>query len=185
MRRRIARRHDLLVEVVDALHQLVEIGAGDADIARARRELDGVNDAGMEDAGIAGVQLVRLDLLQVGRTVLLVALGAILAPPHLDIGVADRLAVDRPGGAVIVRCPAVGWRLRVPVKASLDQAATAEIVIRKGEMVECVSDGQGFAVSTTMMALEDAAVGQPVRVKSLTSSTTMTAYVKTRGVVTF
>ena len=89
------------------------------------------------------------------------------------------------GGAVIVRCPALGWRLRVPVKASLDQAAAPEIVIRKGEMVECVSDGQGFAVSTTMMALEDAAVGQPVRVKSLTSSTTMTAYVKTRGVVTF
>ena len=95
------------------------------------------------------------------------------------------IVVPPAGGAVIVRCPAVGCRLRVPVKASLNQAAISEIVIHKGEMVECVSDGQGFAVSTTMIALEDAAVGQPVRVKSLTSSTTMTAYVKTRGVVSF
>lgn len=89
------------------------------------------------------------------------------------------------GGAVIVRCPALGWRFRVPVKLSLEPAGSPEIVIRKGEMVECVSDGPGFAVSTTMIALEDAAAGQPVRVKSLTSSTTMTAYVKSRGVVSF
>ena len=88
-------------------------------------------------------------------------------------------------GAVIVRCPAVGWRLRVAVKTAANAGAGAEIVVRKGELVECVSGGPGFAVSTTMIALEDAAAGEPVRVKSPTSSVAITAVVKARGIVSF
>lgn len=48
VRCRVARRYDFLVEVVDALHIFVEIGAGDADVARARRELHRLDDAGMK-----------------------------------------------------------------------------------------------------------------------------------------
>lgn len=92
------------------------------------------------------------------------------------------------GGSVIVRCPALGWRLRVATKNTSEKAELAEIVIRKGEMVECVTDGRGFAVSTTMIALEDAIVGQAVRVKSVTNgktATTMTAVAKARGLASF
>lgn len=92
------------------------------------------------------------------------------------------------GGSVIVRCPALGWRLRVPVNTTLQKAESAEIVIRKGEMVECVSGGRGFAVSTTMIALEDAAVGQAVRVKSSTNagpSSTIIAVATARGQASF
>lgn len=92
------------------------------------------------------------------------------------------------GGSVIVRCPALGWRLRVPVKPTAQKAETADIVIRKGEMVECVSGGRGFAVSTTMIALEDAAVGQSVRVKSSThtgAASIMTAVATARGQASF
>jgi flagellar basal body P-ring formation protein FlgA len=89
------------------------------------------------------------------------------------------------GGSVVVRCPALGWRLRVPVKSPAASVEQAEIIIRKGEMVECVSGGPGFAVSTSMIALEDAGIGQPVRVKSPSSPIPVTAIVKARGLVSF
>jgi flagella basal body P-ring formation protein FlgA len=89
------------------------------------------------------------------------------------------------GSALIVRCPAVGWRLRVPIKSSLAAAESGATVIRKGELVECVSQGPGFAVSTMMLALDDAAAGEPVRVKSPTSATVVTATAKARGLVSF
>jgi flagellar basal body P-ring formation protein FlgA len=89
------------------------------------------------------------------------------------------------GGTVIVRCPALGWRLRVPLKTPSAAVAAAEIVVRKGELVECVSGGPGFAVSTPMIALEDAGIGQPVRVKSPSSPIPITATVKSRGLVSF
>lgn len=89
------------------------------------------------------------------------------------------------GDAVIVRCPAIGWRLRVPVRAPAAVDKIAQIIIRKGDMVECITSGPGFAVSTQMIALDDAAVGQSLRVKSLTSPTPMTAVAKARGLATF
>ena len=89
------------------------------------------------------------------------------------------------GGSVIVRCPALGWRLRVPVKQAQIAEDSGPTVIRKGELVECVSGGPGFAVSTMMLALDDAAAGQPVRVKSPTSPIIITAMAKARGLVSF
>jgi flagellar basal body P-ring formation protein FlgA len=89
------------------------------------------------------------------------------------------------GGSVVVRCAALGWRLRVPVKTPVASVERAEIVIRKGEMVECVSGGPGFSVSTPMIAMEDAGVGQTVRVKSPSSPVPVTATVKARGLVSF
>jgi flagellar basal body P-ring formation protein FlgA len=88
-------------------------------------------------------------------------------------------------GGTVVRCPALGWRLRVPVKIPAATAESAEMVVRKGDMVECVSGGPGFAVSTMMVALGDAAAGQPVRVKSPTSPVAITATAKARGLVSF
>jgi flagellar basal body P-ring formation protein FlgA len=89
------------------------------------------------------------------------------------------------GGSVIIRCPALGWRVRVPVKPSPALTESGETVIRKGEMVECVSGGPGFAVSAMMLALDDAAAGQPVRVKSPTTAMVVTATAKARGLVSF
>jgi flagella basal body P-ring formation protein FlgA len=97
----------------------------------------------------------------------------------------DPIVAPPVGGSVVVRCPALGWRLRVPVKQSPIPTAIGETVIRKGELVECVSGGPGFAVSTMMVALDDAAAGQPVRVKSPTSSIVVTAMAKARGLVSF
>lgn len=89
------------------------------------------------------------------------------------------------GDMVIVRCPALGWRLRVPVRAANPAGQSTQIVIRKGEMIECITGGPGFAVSTQMIALDDAGIGQSLRVKSLTSPVPMTAMAKARGLATF
>jgi flagellar basal body P-ring formation protein FlgA len=97
----------------------------------------------------------------------------------------DPIIAPPVGGSVTVRCPALGWRLRVPIAMPAVAAVTGEMVIRKGEMVECVSGGPGFAVSTMMLALDDAAAGQSVRVKSPTSSIVVTAMAKARGLVSF
>ena len=95
----------------------------------------------------------------------------------------DPIIAPAVGGTVVVRCPALGWRLRVPVKAPARPDESAEMVVRRGDMVECVSGGPGFAVSTMMVALADAAAGQPVRVKSPTSPIAITATAKARGLV--
>jgi flagellar basal body P-ring formation protein FlgA len=97
----------------------------------------------------------------------------------------DPIITPAVGGSVIVRCPALGWRLHVPVKTQETPAETGDIIIRKGDLVECVSGGPGFAVSTMMVALGDAAAGQPVRVKSPTSPVAVTATAKARGIVSF
>jgi flagella basal body P-ring formation protein FlgA len=88
-------------------------------------------------------------------------------------------------GVVVVRCPVLGWRLQVPVRAPDAMDAGAAIVIRKGDVIECITTGQGFAVSTQMIALDDARIGQSLRVKSLTSPTPMTAMAKARGLAMF
>lgn len=91
-------------------------------------------------------------------------------------------AVDK---AVVVRCPALGWRLRVPVRESSSSAQAEKYVIRKGDLVECISGGPGFSVSTRMIALDNAAAGQPLRVKSPTSPVPLTAIAKSRGLASF
>jgi flagella basal body P-ring formation protein FlgA len=86
---------------------------------------------------------------------------------------------------VIVRCPAIGWRLRVNTSLPDGPAKDTPFVIRKGDTIECVISGPGFAVSAQVIALTDAGIGQTVRIKSLTSSVPMTAVVISPGFVKF
>ena len=97
----------------------------------------------------------------------------------------DPIIAPPVGGAVVVRCPAIGWRLRVPVRAPEASGRSAQTIIRKGDMIECITHGSGFAVSTQMIALDDAGVGDSLRVKSLTSPVPMTAVAQSRGVAVF
>lgn len=97
----------------------------------------------------------------------------------------DPIIAPAVGDVVVVRCPAIGWRIRVPVRTAIGSDNAAQIIIRKGDMIECVTSGPGFAVSTQMIALDDASVGQSLRVKSLTSPTPMTAMAKEPGLAVF
>jgi flagellar basal body P-ring formation protein FlgA len=89
------------------------------------------------------------------------------------------------GGVIVIRCPPKAWRFRVMVRAEKADSAQAEIFVHKGQMIEAVSEGHGFSVSTNMIAVEDGSAGQTIRVKSPLSPVQTTATVKARGVVSF
>ena len=82
--------------------------------------------------------------------------------------------VDAPAmGAVAVRCPSLGWRIRVPLVRSTGQTQTqtaaavrSEPVIRKGDQIELTASSGSFTVSTLAVAEQDGAPGDRIRVRS-------------------
>jgi flagella basal body P-ring formation protein FlgA len=92
------------------------------------------------------------------------------------------VTIDPPAlGAVALRCPSVGWRIRVPIQrlqGSAGGAAAAaysaagpapakvEPVVRRGDPVDLVADTGGFSVSVAATAQEDGAPGTRIRVKT-------------------
>lgn len=95
--------------------------------------------------------------------------------------------------AAIVSCPALGWRIRVPLapagQAQQAEAMTGEAlssaspVIRKGDPVRLVAGNELFSVSRSMIADEDGAVGALIRVRQDARATPVTARVESMGVV--
>ena len=79
-------------------------------------------------------------------------------------------------GAVSIRCPALGWRIRVPLVAAPSQAqgaaapapaaARAEPVVRRGDQIQLVAISNGFTVSTLAVADQDGAPGDRIRVRT-------------------
>lgn len=86
-------------------------------------------------------------------------------------------------GAAIVKCDALGWRIRVPlatggVQANVTPVATPvarpvaarpapsrEVVVKRGDPVQLVAGGALFQVSRLMVADEDGAIGAMIRVR--------------------
>lgn len=80
-------------------------------------------------------------------------------------------------GAVAVRCPSLGWRIRVPI-ATLDTSrAVSAPLVRRGDTVEVVAVGPGYSVSSSGTAMEEGAKGAAVRVKTGNASVPVTATV--------
>src|SRR3546814_1243531 len=71
-------------------------------------------------------------------------------------------------GAAVIRCAPVGWRIRVPLRAGEMAAASdkAAILIKKGDPVQLIAGNASFTVSTTMIADEDGAQGDMIRVRA-------------------
>ncbi|WP_336959944.1 flagella basal body P-ring formation protein FlgA [Sphingobium aquiterrae] len=106
-------------------------------------------------------------------------------------------------GAAIVKCDALGWRIRVPLvpggaaaaavaqrpaqarMAAMRQAPAAqkEMVVRRGDPVELVAGGANFSVSRQMVADEDGAPGDMIRVREDKKSPPVIAQVVEIGVV--
>jgi flagellar basal body P-ring formation protein FlgA len=84
---------------------------------------------------------------------------------------AEPLALEYYGAAqatVLVRCPATGWRLFVPLAAPTATAssARAEPAVLRGETVTVALRGRGFALQRQAEAMEPGAVGEWIRVRS-------------------
>lgn len=103
-------------------------------------------------------------------------------------------------GAAVVKCDPLGWRIRVPLAPGGNvpaapayaaqrpavRAAAApgrEIVIRKGDPVQLIADGPSFTASRAMIADEDGAVGQMIRVREDRKSDPVVARVQEYGIV--
>lgn len=95
------------------------------------------------------------------------------------------VAIDPPAlGAVALRCPAVGWRIRVPlVRATTAAAVKAAPVVRRGDPVEIVAESVSFSVSAQAIAQEDGAAGERIRVKTDPKSPIIFAEVVDMGLV--
>lgn len=135
----------------------------------------------------AATQPAYEDLETLDERVAAIDVGAQPVDARLKLSVCPDEPIIAPlvGGAIVVRCEAKGWRLRIPVRAQPQVAGQAQILVRKGELVECIDSGAGFAVSTSMVAMEDGALGQSIRVKSSTSISAITATITARGIVSF
>lgn len=88
-------------------------------------------------------------------------------------------------GAVVVRCAAIGWRIRVPVEAAagLSAETASQIVVRKGDSVELLVQGRGYSASAIGTSLDEGGEGTRVRVKIPTSPVPLPAVVVRAGVV--
>ncbi|WP_313806041.1 flagella basal body P-ring formation protein FlgA [Sphingobium sp.] len=107
-------------------------------------------------------------------------------------------SVDGPVfGAAIVKCDALGWRIRVPLVAGGAAAASGpvaryapaaravpkEAVVKKGDPVQLMAGNASFSVSRMMVADEDGAVGQTIRVREDRKAAPVLAQVVEMGIV--
>lgn len=87
------------------------------------------------------------------------------------------IQIDPPSAnAVTVRCTTAGWRLRVPLarlsvtaasgtaNAMTDPAQAADI--RKGDPVQLIAQSANFSISVDATAMEDANVGNRIKVST-------------------
>jgi len=106
-------------------------------------------------------------------------------------------------GAAIVQCKSIGWRIRVPLKAGAEQnaanaaamvrsaaygraaipARSKEMLIKRGDPVQLVAGGASFMVSRQMIADEDGAAGDMIRVRSDSKADPVLAQVMENGIV--
>lgn len=104
-------------------------------------------------------------------------------------------------GAAIVQCKAIGWRIRVPLQPGAGEApmgmasarpaaygrampaARKEVIIKRGDPVQLVAGGATFTVSRQMIADEDGAAGDLIRVRNDSKSDPVLAQVMENGIV--
>jgi flagella basal body P-ring formation protein FlgA len=114
---------------------------------------------------------------------------------RLKLAACPQVTADPPyQNAITVRCPAIGWRLRVPLSRGAQPAdeaparavsyarpERAEPVIRRGDPVDLEAGSGAFVVSTQAVAQEDGAPGARIRVKSDGKSAVILAEVVESG----
>ncbi|WP_185829270.1 flagella basal body P-ring formation protein FlgA [Sphingomonas ginkgonis] len=87
------------------------------------------------------------------------------------------------GGALTVRCAALGWRIRVMVTGAASPAAIAPatLLVHRGDAIELVARGSGYSASAVGTAVDEGGAGASIRVKFPTSPMPLTAVVAKAG----
>jgi flagella basal body P-ring formation protein FlgA len=106
-------------------------------------------------------------------------------------------------GAAIVKCDALGWRIRVPLVAGGAAAASGPVprygaaarqpykqaeapkqaVVKRGDPVQLMAGNENFTISRAMIADEDGAIGETIRVREDKKSAPVMAQVVDMGIV--
>lgn len=98
-------------------------------------------------------------------------------------------------GAAIVRCDKLGWRIRVPLRLEKATATAATprsqalateprtILVKKGDPVQLVAGNAAFSVSRSMIADEDGAIGDMIRVRESRTSPGVSGRIEPNGIV--
>lgn len=100
-------------------------------------------------------------------------------------------------GAAMVKCDALGWRIRVPLAGGSAAVAAApaarygmaarpaqrEMVVKRGDPVQLVAGNSEFSVSRMMVADEDGALGDTIRVREDKRAAPVLAQVVAMGTV--
>lgn len=87
-------------------------------------------------------------------------------------------------GALSVRCPSLGWKIRVAVSGASDAEPSSVPLVHRGDTIEVVAAGSGYSASSVGTALDEGRAGSQVRVKIPTSTAPLAATVARAGVVT-
>lgn len=135
------------------------------DIARLEARLIGALDAGIGEPGGPATPIDRrLKLAPCPQS-------ATIDPPALS--------------AVALRCPAIGWRIRVPLAraGSAPAPAKAAPVVRRGDPVELSAGARGFSVTAQAIAQEDGSAGDRIRIRTDPKSAPIFAEIVAPGVV--
>jgi flagella basal body P-ring formation protein FlgA len=145
---------------------------------------------------LAAAQPAAMNLDELEKIVI-TTLGADIGEPGGPLAPIDRrmrlsacpagVQIDPPAlSAVAVRCPAAGWRIRIPLthdalpvagKRGTAAAPVANAAVRRGDPVQLIAQGSSFQVSIDATAMEDADIGGRVRVSTGSKGSTMFAEV--------
>lgn len=104
-------------------------------------------------------------------------------------------------GAAIVRCDKLGWRIRVPLKLAAQSVAASgpaygqsaygrapqpqarTILIKKGDPVQLVAGNASFSVTRQMVADEDGAIGDMIRLRGDKTVAPVSGRIEPDGIV--
>lgn len=112
------------------------------------------------------------------------ARGTVLGPGDVRLQVMD--TGRSPYGYFTREAPVLKQRLKRPVAAGkpiVNTMLEQQAVVKRGERVSIVARAAGFSVRMIGKALEDAGLGDPVRVRNLSSNKTIQGRVASPGVV--
>ena len=85
--------------------------------------------------------------------------------------------------AIVLRCHPLGWRIRVPITQDAGRSGSSELLVKRGEMVQLVIQGDDFEIASSGIAIDDGFSGKRIRVKSLTGAGSITGTVAGQGLV--
>ncbi|WP_219893794.1 flagella basal body P-ring formation protein FlgA [Aquisediminimonas profunda] len=85
--------------------------------------------------------------------------------------------------ALAVRCPSIGWRLRVAIAPIGAAQGKAMLSVHRGDTVEVSVSGDAYDVTATGIALDDGAEGSSIRLKIGAAGTQTSAIVTGPGTV--